>query len=278
MKFEIDKLKKQAYVIRKSIIEMLGEAGSGHPAGALGMADIFTALYFSILQHKPRHPDWPDRDRLILSCGHICPVLYASLAHSGYFSVSQLKTLRKFGSGLQGHPHNLVLPGVEVSSGPLGQGISQAVGMALAGRMDKADYKIYCISSDGEQDEGQTWEAIMLAAKYKLKNLILIIDRNRIQISGNTENVMPLESLKNKYLAFGWEVLEIDANNFYEILQAFEEAKSSVEKPVVVIAKTIPGKGVNFMEGQYLWHGKAPNQEELKKALEELKINFEKNQ
>ncbi|MFC1656900.1 transketolase [Patescibacteria group bacterium] len=274
MKLEMTKLKKQAFEIRKSILLMLGEAGSGHSAGALGMADIFTSLYFSVLNHKPKHPDWEDRDRVILSAGHICPVLYATLAHSGYFPLSKLKTLRKLGSGLQGHPHNLSLVGIETSSGPLGQGISQAVGFALAGKIDKKDWKVFCISSDGEQDEGQTWEAVMLASKYNLKNLILIIDRNRIQISGNTENVMPLDSLKNKYLAFGWDVLEIDGHSFYEILESLYEAKSSIEKPTVVIAKTIPGKGVNFMEGQYSWHGRVPRGDEIKQALEELEKNY----
>lgn len=275
MKLEMTKLKKQAYETRKSILLMLEEAGSGHSAGSLGMADIFTALYFSILNHKPKNPDWKDRDRVVLSAGHICPVLYATLAHSGYFPVNKLKTLRKLGSGLQGHPHNMVLPGIETSSGPLGQGISQAVGMALAAKMDRADWKVYCVSSDGEQDEGQTWEAVMLASKYNLENLILIIDRNRIQISGNTEHVMPLDSLKNKYLAFGWNILEIDGHSFYEILQVLAEAGSSIEKPTAIIAKTIPGKGVNFMEGDYHWHGRAPQGDEIKQALKELKENYQ---
>ncbi len=277
MKLEMTKLKKQAFEIRKSIIKMLGESGSGHSAGALGMADIFASLYFSVLNHKPKHLDWEDRDRVILSAGHICPVLYATLAHSGYFPISKLKALRKLGSGLQGHPHNLSLVGIEASSGPLGQGISQAVGFALAGKIDRKDWKVFCISSDGEQDEGQTWEAVMLASKYNLKNLILIIDRNRIQISGSTENIMPLDSLKNKYISFGWDVLEIDGHSFYEIIESLYEAKSSIEKPTAIIANTVPGKGVNFMEGQYSWHGKVPKGDEIKQAIQELEKNYKRN-
>jgi transketolase len=264
-------LNKQANQIRQDIITMLLEAGSGHAAGPLGMADVFTALYFSILRHKPDQPDWPDRDRVILSNGHICPVLYATLAHAGYFPKSELKTLRQLGSALQGHPSHLDLPGVEVSSGPLGQGISQAVGFALAGKLDQKSYMTYCLMSDGEHNEGQVWEAVMSAAKYKLHNLAVIIDRNNIQIDGFTENVMPLGSLKAKYEAFGWYVLEINGHNMEEVIDACHAAQSVYEKPTAIIAHTIPGKGVEFMQWRPEWHGKPPNPTEAKLALKELR-------
>ncbi|MAF20422.1 MAG: transketolase [Parcubacteria group bacterium] len=269
---EIKKLKEQANIIRKDIIEMLVEAKSGHSAGPLGMADVFTALYFGdVLKHDPKNPKWEQRDRLVLSNGHICPVHYATLARVGYFPIEELKTLRKLGSRLQGHPHNAALPGIETSSGPLGQGISQAIGMALAVKMDKKKNQIYVISSDGEHDEGQTWEAIMFAGKNKMDNLTNIMDRNNIQIDGFTEDVMPLEPLRDKYEAFGWHVIDIDGHNIQEIIDACNQAKAIFEKPVVILAHTIPGKGVDFMEFDFKWHGKAPCAEEGQKALDCLR-------
>ena len=204
---ELKKLEEKANLFRQDIIKMLLEAGSGHSAGPLGMADIFTAMYFHILKHDPKNPGWEERDRLVLSNGHICPVLYTTMAHAGYFPISELKTLRKLGSRLQGHPHRTALPGLETTSGPLGSGLSQACGMALVGKLDKASWRVYALLSDGEQDEGNTWEAVMLAAKYKLDNLTAVMDRNNIQIDGFTENIMPLDSLKAKYEAFNWYVL-----------------------------------------------------------------------
>ncbi len=266
-------MEEKARDIRISIIEMLVEAGSGHSAGALGMANIFTALYFFILKHDPTNPMWEERDRLVLSNGHICPVLYATLAHSGYFPLEELKTLRKFGSRLQGHPDRRFLPLLESSSGPLGLGLSQAVGMCLADRIDHGRHsskQFYCIISDGELDEGNTWEGAMLAAKERLQNLIVIIDRNKIQLSGNTEDIMPLEPLRQKWEAFNWHVQAIDGHNFKEIIGAVEQAQAVFDKPSVIIANTIPGKGVSFMEGKYEWHGKAPSKEEGEKAIKEL--------
>jgi transketolase len=260
--------------IRKSIIEMLVVAGSGHTAGPLGMADIFTALYFNTLKHDSRNPSWEERDRLVLSNGHICPVLYATLAHAGYFPIAELQTLRKFGSRLQGHPHREFLPYLETSSGPLGSGLSQAVGMALADRIDRSvssPRTIYCLMSDGELDAGNSWEGAMLAGKERLHNLIAIIDRNNIQIDGFTEDIMPLESLRAKWEAWNWHVLEIDGHNFEEIIGAINQAKAIFEKPSVIIAHTIPGKGVHEFERKYEWHGKPPNKEEAQKALAELR-------
>jgi transketolase len=250
---------------------MLLTAGSGHAAGSLGTADIFTAFYFHILKHDPKDPDWVDRDRLILSNGHICPIRYATMAMTGYFPVEELKTLRKIDSRLQGHPHRTSLPGLETTSGPLGEGISQAIGIALAAKLDHKNYHTYVIASDGEQDEGNTWEAVMFAGKNKLNNLTLIIDRNNIQIDGFTEQVMPLESLRAKYEAFNWHVLEADGNDIRQFVEAVEKTREMKDKPTVIIAKTIPGKGISFMENQVEWHGKAPNQEEAKKALSELR-------
>jgi len=258
--------------IRQSIIEMLIEAKSGHTAGPLGMADVFTLLYFHILKHDPKNPDWPERDRLILSNGHICPVLYAAMAHAGYFPVEELKTLRKFGSRLQGHPHREWLPGIETSSGPLGSGLSQTVGMALADRMDngKATPKnFYCLMGDGELDCGQVWEAAMLAGREKLQNITGIIDRNNIQIDGFTEDIMPLEPLKEKWESFGWHVLEMDGHNFEAINDAIGEAQAVFEKPSMIIAHTIPGKGIDFAERRFEWHGIPPGQgpeDRVKKA------------
>lgn len=267
-------IERKANEIRQSIIEMLVEAGSGHTAGPLGMADIFSALYFHILRHDPKNPSWNDRDRLVLSNGHICPVLYATMAHAGYFPISELATLRKFGSRLQGHPHREFLPVLETSSGPLGSGLSQAVGMALADRIDngRATQKfIYCLLGDGELDEGQNWEAAMLAGKEKLHNLIAIVDRNNIQIDGFTEDVMPLEVLRDKWEAFGFHVEEIDGHNIEAIISAVNHAKATFERPSVIIAHTIPGKGVIEFERKYEWHGKPPNKEEGRQALQELR-------
>ncbi len=278
---DIKSLELKANTIREDIIKMLVEAGSGHSAGPLGMADIFTALYFNVLNHDPKKPDWQDRDRLVLSNGHICPVLYATLAHAGYFPVSELKTLRKLGSRLQGHPHRTALPGLETTSGPLGSGLSQACGMAYAGKMDGKKWHVYCLMSDGEQDAGNTWEAVMFAGKYKLHNLTAIMDRNNIQIDGFTEDIMPLEPIKDKYEAFGWHVLEVDGHNFEAIIGAINEAKAIFEKPTLIIAHTIPGKGVDFMEKDYKWHGvppgiqdmpgEPPKSEQAKIALKELR-------
>ncbi|MCL5784927.1 MAG: transketolase [Patescibacteria group bacterium] len=263
---EIAILEKKASDIRQDIIKMLLEAGSGHSAGSLGMADIFTALYFQILKHNPKNPKWPQRDRLVLSHGHVCPALYATLAHAGYFPVDELKTLRKFGSRLQGHPQRGCLPGLETTSGPLGSGLSQACGMALAGVMDQSPGRVVCLMSDGEQDEGNTWEAVMFAGKNRLHNLIALIDRNNIQIDGFTQEVMPLEPLKEKYEAFGWQVVEIDGHNFVEIIEAFNRTG-----PTLIIARTTPGKGVDFMENNFEWHGTTPDKEEAKRALKELR-------
>ncbi|MEK7103118.1 MAG: transketolase, partial [Patescibacteria group bacterium] len=245
---KLKKLEETANEIRKDIIKMLEHAGSGHSAGPLGMADIFTALYFHVLHHNPKKPNWPERDRLVLSNGHICPVRYVTMAHAGYFPKKELMTLRQLGSRLQGHPERAMLPGLETSNGPLGQGLSQAIGMALAGRMDKKKYHVYCAMSDGEHQEGQTWEAVMAAGKYKLRNLTAILDRNNIQIDGYTEDVMPLESLADKYKAFGWHVLEVDGHNMRAFVDACEEAKTIYEKPTIIIAHTIPGRGVSYME------------------------------
>jgi transketolase len=264
-------LEEKANEIRQLIIEMLLEAGSGHSAGSLGMADIFSAFYFHILKHDPKNPDWPDRDRLILSNGHICPVRYAAMALAGYFPIEELKTLRKINSRLQGHPHRTSLPGLETTSGPLGEGISQAIGIAYAGILDKKDYHVYCITSDGEHQEGNTWEAYMWLGKNPLPNLTIIIDRNYIQIDGFTEDVMPLEPLRQKLEAFKLHVLEVDGHNIRAFVDAVREAQSEWRRTSVIIAYTIPGKGVSFMEKKFEWHGKPPNKEEAKKALDELR-------
>ncbi len=264
-------LEEKANEIRQLIIPTLLEAGSGHSAGPLGMADIFTCMYFHILNIDPTNPTDPDRDRLVLSNGHICPVHYVTLAARGFFPTEELNTLRKLNSRLQGHPHRGALPGIENTSGPLGEGLSQAIGMALAGKLDKKKYQVYCLTSDGEHQEGNTWEAIMLAGKLKINNLTVIIDRNNIQIDGFTENVMPIEPLGEKYEAFNWHVLEIDGHNYRAIVDAVREANSVYEKPSVIIAHTIPGRGVDFMEEDYTWHGKPPNKEEAEKSLQELR-------
>jgi transketolase len=255
---KVKRLEAKASEIRKSIIEMLAEAGSGHTAGPLGMADVFTALYFHALKHNPENPEWEERDRLILSNGHICPVQYAAMAHAGYFPIEELKTLRKLGTRLQGHPHRTALPGLETTSGPLGSGLSQAVGMSIAFKMDKKPNQVYCLMSDAEQQAGNTWEGAMLAGKLKLDNLTALIDRNNIQIDGMTEDIMPLEPLRAKYESFNWHVIDIDGHNFGEIIGAFEEARAIYEKPVLIIAHTIPGKGIPEIEFDYRWHGVPP--------------------
>ena len=271
---KILELEKTANDIRMSIIEMLLEAKSGHTAGTLGMADIFTLFYFHTLKHDPKNPSWPDRDRVVLSNGHICPVLYAAMAYSGYFPVEELLTLRKFGSRLQGHPHRAFLPMLETSSGPLGEGLSQAVGMALADKIDTGANPrryIYCFMSDGEHDEGNVWEAMMLAGKHKLRNLIAIVDRNNIQIDGVTEQVMPLEPIVDKWRSFNWHVIEVGGHDFRALDEAIEQAQAIYEKPIVIIAHTIPGKGVKEFERDYKWHGAPPNKEQAEMALAELR-------
>jgi transketolase len=268
---KIKDLELKANQARQLVIEMLLEAGSGHTAGSLGMADIFTAFYFHILKHDPKDPNWVDRDRLILSNGHICPIRYALMAMSGYFPISELKTLRKIDSRLQGHPYRTALPGLETTSGPLGEGISQGIGIALAAKLDRKNYHTFVIASDGEQDEGNTWEAVMFAGKNRMNNLTLVIDRNNIQIDGFTEEIMPLESLKAKYEAFNWHILEVDGNNISAFVDAVKNARAVFEKPTVIIANTIPGMGVSFMEKDFAWHGKTPNSQEAKKAMLELK-------
>ncbi len=265
---------KMANTIRQDVIKILTMAGSGHLAGSLGMADVFTALYFSgEIKHNSKKPNWKNRDRIILSNGHICPVLYAVLARAGYFPVKELKTLRKLGSRLQGHPHKESLPGIESSGGPVAHNTSVATGIAYSLKMDKSKNQVYCLTGDGEQDEGQTWETLMFAAKNRLDNLIFIMDRNNIQIDGQTEKVMPLESLRKKYEAFNWYVIEINGHNFKEIISAIKKAKAVSEKPVIIIAHTIPGKGVDWIENDYTWHGMVLNQDEAKKALKQLNLN-----
>lgn len=256
--------------IRQSIVKMLHAAKSGHPAGAMGLADIFTALYLNVLNHDPKNPNWEGRDRFVLSNGHVCPGLYATIAEVGYFPKEELMTLRKLGSRLQGHPHRGTLPGIENSSGPLGQGLSIAVGMALVAKREKKSWRVYCVCSDGEHNEGQIWEAALLAAKFKLGNLVAIMDRNNIQIDGFTEDVLPLESLEDKYRSFGWNVINVDGHNIQQIISACNEAKIVIDKPTMIIAHTIPGKDISFMEFITEWHGKPPGDKEATTALEDL--------
>jgi len=268
---KIEGLKIIAKNIRLSIIEMLEKAGSGHTAGSLDLVEILTILYFHTLRHKPQDPSWEERDRLVLSCGHTCPALYATLAYAGYFPKDELSTLRQFGSRLQGHPDRQFLDILETSSGPLGSGLSQAVGMAMVDKIyNDSQRKFYAILSDGEFDEGNTWEALMLAAKEKLSNLIIIVDRNYIQIGGNTENVMPLFDLKDKIKSFNCFVDEVDGHDFEELDDAFRRALNNKNSPTVIVAKTISAKGVKKWENDYRWHGKAPNKEEAKMAIKEI--------
>lgn len=256
---QILELELKANEVRQLLIPTLVEAGSGHSGGPLGMADIFTAMYFHILRHDPKNPDWEERDKLLLSNGHICPVRYVTMALAGYFPVEELKTLRKINSRLQGHPHRTVLPGVENTSGPLGEGLGQGVGMALAAKLDHKKQYIYVLTSDGEHQEGSTWEAVMAAGKYKLDNLIEVIDYNNIQIDGDVEDVMPLEPFKAKYEAFNWHVIEVDGNDMSAFIIAVRQAQAIHDQPVLILARTIPGKGVSYMENDYRWHGNPPN-------------------
>jgi transketolase len=268
---DIKQIEDKAQAIRATIIEMLIAAKSGHTAGPLGMADIFASLYFHVLSHDPKNPDWEGRDRLVLSNGHITPVRYAAMAHAGYFPIEECLTLRKFGSRLQGHPERTKLPGVETTSGPLGSGLSQASGMAYGLRMDGKKNHVFCLMSDGEQQEGNTWEAVLFAGKYKLSNLTAVIDRNNIQIDGMTEDIMPLEPLADKYRAFNWHVIEINGHNIEEFINACDAAKAIYEKPTLILAHTIPGKGVSEIEFDYHWHGKPPSKEEAMKFLQEVR-------
>lgn len=270
--YTIKQLEQKANTIREDIIRMLEHAGSGHSAGPLGLADIFAALYFDVMKHDPRKPDWAERDILLLSNGHCVPVRYAAMAEAGYFPKKELLTLRRLGSRLQGHPERTKLPGLENTSGPLGSGLSQAAGMALAMRMNNELHRrLYVVMGDGELDEGNVWEAVMLAGKYQLNSITAIIDRNNIQIDGPTESVMPLEDLKAKWESFGWHALEIDGNDIEAVIDACAMARAITEKPVVIIAYTIPGKGVDFMEYDFHWHGAPPNHEQAVKALHELR-------
>lgn len=266
-------LGRKANDVREDIVRMLEAAGSGHPAGSMDLADIVTALYFNIMNIDPQNPKWEDRDIFILSNGHTVPVQYAAMAEAGFFDKEELMTLRKLGSRLQGHPERVKLPGIENTSGPLGSGLSQAAGIAYSFQyLDNAKHRfVYCIMGDGELDEGNNWEAAMFAGKYKLSQLIAFIDRNNIQIDGNTEDVMPLEDLKGKWESFGWQVLEIDGHNMQSIIDAVNIGKAITNRPTVIIAHTIPGKGVDFMEYDYRWHGVAPNKDQAKEALDKLR-------
>ncbi|HET7320695.1 MAG TPA: transketolase [Candidatus Saccharimonadales bacterium] len=271
-KLPIERLETIANDIREDIIRMLEHAGSGHSAGPLGLADIFTALYFDVMKHDPKKPDWSERDILLQSNGHCVPVRYAAMARAGYFDRKELMTLRQLGSRLQGHPERERLPGLENTSGPLGCGLSQGAGMALALRMNNELHRrVFVVLGDGELDEGNVWEAAMLVGKYKLNNITALIDRNNIQIDGPTETVMPLEDLHAKWEAFGWHVLEVDGNNIEAVIDTYAMAHAIVEKPVMIIAHTVPGKGVDFMENDFHWHGSPPNHEQAIKALHELR-------
>jgi transketolase len=274
----LHKLQLKANHARQLIIKTLCAAGSGHTAGPLGMTDIFTSMYFHVLNHDPKNPTWTDRDRLVLSNGHICPAQYVLMSMSGYFPLEELQTLRKLNSRLQGHPHRTALPGLETTSGPLGEGISQAIGIALAGKLDNKKYYTYVCTSDGEHQEGNIWEAIMFAGKMKLNKLIQIIDYNNIQIDGKIEDIMPLEPIKAKYESFNWHVIEIDGNDIAQFLEAIQTAHTITNKPVFILARTIPGKGVSFMENNYHWHGKPPTKAEAEKALQELQTAENKMQ
>jgi transketolase len=267
---KIKDLQFMAHIIREDIISSLLEAKSGHSAGPLGMAEVFTALYFNVLKHNPAKPKWQGRDRFVLSNGHICPVMYATMANAGYFPKKELLTLRKYGSRLQGHPHREALPGLETTSGPLGSGLSQSAGMALGLRMNKENNMVFCVCGDGEQDEGNHWEAVMFAAKNKLNNLIAITDRNYIQIDGNTEEIMPLDPLAAKYKVFNWNVVEVDGNDMKEVLRVLQNSRKNKDRPLMIVANTIPGKGVDFMENKFEWHGKPPNEEEAQIAFNQI--------
>jgi transketolase len=267
---KLNDLKLIANQVRQDIITSLTEAKSGHSAGPLGMVEVFTALYFNVLKHNPKNPNWKGRDFVVLSNGHICPVLYAVMANSGYFPKKELMTLRKLGTRLQGHPHREALPGLETTSGPLGSGLSQAAGMAYALKLDGKKNKVFCLTSDGEHDEGNLWEAVLFAAKHKLDNLVVVMDRNYIQIDGDTEKIMPLDPMDKKYKSFNWNVKTIKGNNMRQVLSALQKSRNNKKRPLMIIANTIPGKGVSFMENDYTWHGKPPKPEEAVQALKEL--------
>lgn len=265
----LEELKNIAQELRIDTFSMLVQAGSGHPGGSLGMADVFATLFFgNVLKYDVKNPNWEKRDYFVLSNGHICPIFYSTLAKAGYFPKVELGSLRKLGSRLQGHPHREALPGIENSSGPLGCGISQASGIALGLKMDKKSNRVFCAVSDGEHDEGNLWEGVMFASKYKLNNLICVMDRNGIQLSGKVADVMPLHNLKEKYKSFNWEVVEVDGHNFTELKKAFEIKSSS---PLMIIANTVLGKGVSYMENNYKWHGAVPKGEAVETAIKELK-------
>ena len=266
----IEELTKKTVEIRKGIIEAVYHAQSGHPGGSLSIADILTVLYFHEMRIKPEEPDWEDRDRLILSKGHCSPALYSCLANRGYFPIEDLKTVRKIDSYLQGHPDKNKVPGVDMTTGSLGQGLSAANGMAIAGKMNKKDYRVYCILGDGEIEEGQIWEAAMTSSKYKLDNLCVIVDNNNLQIDGTIEEVMSPYPIDEKFRSFGFEIIKIDGHDIEEIIKAFEVAKNIKDKPTCIIAKTIKGKGISYMENQVGWHGKAPNEEQYKEVITEL--------
>jgi transketolase len=272
----LTELREQANLCRQGIIRSLLAAGSGHSAGSLDMADIFTALYQHVLRHDPKNPQWPQRDRLLLSCGHIAPVRYSAMAHAGYFPVEELLTLRKFGTRLQGHPERMRLPALETTSGPLGEGLAQGTGMALGAKMNGESWRVFVVTSDAEHQCGLHWEAVLTAGKFELNNLISIIDRNFIQIDGSTEDVMPLEPLADKYRAFNWNVLECNGNDIAQFIETVEKAQQSQDKPSVIVAHTTPGKGVSYMEGDYTWHGKPPNKAQAEEALRELEAERER--
>ena len=266
----LTELKLKANDVRQGIIRSLLAAGSGHSAGPLDMSEVFTALYGHLIRHDPDDPQWPDRDRLLLSCGHIAPVRYSAMANFGYFPVEELLTLRKFGTRLQGHPERVRLPAVETTSGPLGEGLAQGAGMAYGAKLDGKRFRVWVVTSDAEHQCGLHWEAVLTSAKFHLDNLTAIVDRNFIQIDGSTEDVMPLEPLADKYRAFNWEVFECDGNDMAQFIETAERAMRVKDKPQVIIAHTVPGKGVSFMEGDYTWHGKPPNAQQADEALREL--------
>jgi transketolase len=263
-------LKLKANDVRQGIIRSLLAAGSGHSAGPLDMSDVFTALYGHLLRHDPHNPQWADRDRLLLSCGHIAPVRYSAMANFGYFPLEELLTLRKFGTRLQGHPERVRLPAVETTSGPLGEGLAQGVGMAFGAKLDRKDFRVWVVTSDAEHQCGLHWEAVLTGAKFGLDNLTAIVDRNVIQIDGSTEDVMPLEPFVEKYRAFNWAVFECDGNDIAQFIETAQLATQTVGKPQVIVAHTVPGKGVSYMEGDYTWHGKPPNAQQAEQALREL--------
>ena len=270
LNLSVAELQEMAKKLRRHVVTMITEASSGHPGGSLSAADIIASLYFKVLRHNPQNPNWHDRDRFVLSKGHAAPILYAALAESAYFPVAELTTLRKLDSRLQGHTDRNFTPGVEMSAGSLGMGLSFSIGVALAARLDSRDYRTYALLSDGECEEGQTWEAALSAAHFKLDNLVAIVDCNGIQLSGWTRDIMNLEPLTQKWQAFGWHTIDIDGHDFKQILAALEEAKKIKGKPSVIIAHTIKGKGVSFMESNVAFHGKPPTPEEAEKALKEL--------